>query len=183
VNNHVQGAKLLTWSLWWTIATNIIAADATTYFHNLYSSPSIFRTIKSRMVRWAGHVARMGEKRNACRIFVGFPVWKRQLVRPRRRWVDNIKMDLREIGWNGMDWIDLAQDRYQWRALVNTVMNLRVPLNAEKFLSSCTIGDFSRRAQLREWEWVKKLSNKNTASFFSMPCSQVSSECVPPLMS
>jgi hypothetical protein len=62
--------------------------------------------------------------------------------------VDNIKMDLREIGWGGMDWIDLAQDRVQWKVLVNTVMNLRVPLNAGKFLSSCTIGGFSRRAQL-----------------------------------
>jgi hypothetical protein len=64
--------------------------------------------------------------------------------------VDNIKMDLREIGWDGMDWIDLAKDRYQWRALVNTVMNLRVPQNAGNFLSSCTIGGFSRRAQLHE---------------------------------
>jgi hypothetical protein len=64
--------------------------------------------------------------------------------------VDNIKMDLREIGWDGMDWIDLAQDRNQWRALVNTAMNLRVPQNAGKFLSSCTIGSFSRRARLHE---------------------------------
>jgi hypothetical protein len=64
----------------------------------------------------------MGEKRNAYRILVGKPEGKRSLGRPRRRWVDNIKMDLREIGWNGMDWIGLAQDRDQWRALVNTVM-------------------------------------------------------------
>jgi transcription termination factor 2 len=83
--------------------------------------------IKSRRMRWAGHVARMGEKRNAYRIFVGKLEGKRPLGRPRRRWVDNIKMDLREIGWDGMDWIDLAQDRDQWRALVNMVMNLRVP--------------------------------------------------------
>jgi hypothetical protein len=62
--------------------------------------------------------------------------------------VDNIKIDLRETGWNGMDWIDLAQDRDQWRALVNTVMNLRVPYKSREFLSSCTIGGFSRRAQL-----------------------------------
>jgi hypothetical protein len=69
----------------------------------------------------------MGENRNAYRILVGNPEGKRPLERPRRRWVDNIKMDLREIGWDGRDWIDLAQDRDQWRALVNAVMNLRVP--------------------------------------------------------
>jgi hypothetical protein len=69
----------------------------------------------------------MGEKRNACRILVGKPEGKRPLGRPRRRWLDNIKMDLREIGWGEVDWIDIAQDRYQWRALVNTVLNLRVP--------------------------------------------------------
>jgi hypothetical protein len=69
----------------------------------------------------------MGETRNAYRILVGKPEGKRPLARPRRRWVDNIKTDLREIGWDGMDWIDLAQDRDKWRALVNTVMNLRVP--------------------------------------------------------
>jgi hypothetical protein len=84
------------------------------------------------------------------RILVGKPEGKRPLGRPRRRWVDNIKMDLREIGWDGMDAIDLAQDRDQWRALVNTVMNLRVPQNAGKFLISCTIGSFLRRAQLHE---------------------------------
>jgi hypothetical protein len=68
----------------------------------------------------------MGEKRNACRILVGMPEGKRPLVRPRRRWVDNIKMDFRERGWDGTDWMDLVQDRDQWRALVNTVMNLWV---------------------------------------------------------
>jgi hypothetical protein len=82
--------------------------------------------IKSRRMRWAGHVAHMEEKRNAYRILVEKPEGKIPLGRPRRRWVDNIKMDLREIGWDGMDWIDLAQERDQWRALVNTVMNLRV---------------------------------------------------------
>jgi hypothetical protein len=81
---------------------------------------------------------------------VGKPEGKRPLGRPRRRWVDNIKMDLREVGWDGMGWIDLAQDRDQWRALVNTIMNLRVPQDAGKFLSSCTIGGFSRKSQLRE---------------------------------
>jgi hypothetical protein len=74
-----------------------------------------------------GHVARMGEKRNAYRILVGKPEGKRPLGRPRRKWVDNIKMDLREIGWDGVDGVDMAQVRDQWRALVNTVLNLRVP--------------------------------------------------------
>jgi hypothetical protein len=75
----------------------------------------------------------MGAKRNTYRIFVGKPEAKRPLARPRRMCEDNIKTDLREIEWDGMDWIDLAQNRDQWRALVNTVMNLRVPLNAAKF--------------------------------------------------
>jgi hypothetical protein len=79
--------------------------------HSFYASPSIIRMIKSRRIKWAGHVARMGEKRNACRILVGKPEGKRPLGRPRRRWANNIKMDLREIGWDGMVWIDLAQDR------------------------------------------------------------------------
>jgi hypothetical protein len=83
--------------------------------------------IKSRMIRWTGHVARMGEMMIAYRILVGKPEGKRPLGRKSRRWVDNIKMDLTEIGWDGMDWIDLAQDRDQWRVLVPTVMNLRVP--------------------------------------------------------
>jgi hypothetical protein len=95
--------------------------------HYLYSSPSIIRMINSRRMRMAGHVARMGAKSNAYRILVGKPEGKRPLGRPRHRWVDNIKMDLREIGWDGMDWIDLAHDRDQWRVLVNTVINLHVP--------------------------------------------------------
>jgi hypothetical protein len=78
--------------------------------HNLYSSPNITRMIKSRKMRWVGHVAHMGEKRNAYRILVETPEGKRPLGRPRRRWVDNIKIDLKDIfiGWDGMDWIDLA---------------------------------------------------------------------------
>jgi hypothetical protein len=95
--------------------------------HNLYSSPNIIRIIKSRRMRRAGHVARMGEKRNVCRLLVGKPEGKRALGRPRRRWMDNMKMDLLEIGLNVVDWIGLAQDRYRWRALVNLVMNLWVP--------------------------------------------------------
>jgi hypothetical protein len=79
------------------------------------------------MRSFIGHEARMGQKRNAYRILVGKPKGKRPLGRPRRRLVDNIKIDLREIEWNGVDWIDLAQDKDQWRALLNTVMNLRVP--------------------------------------------------------
>jgi hypothetical protein len=78
-------------------------------------------------MRWAGHVERIGEKRHARKILVGKPEGKRPLEIPRRRWEDNIKMDLREIRWGGWDWIDLVQDRDQWRALVNMVMNLRVP--------------------------------------------------------
>jgi transcription termination factor 2 len=95
--------------------------------HNLYCSASIIRIIKSRGMRWAGHVARMGEKRIVYGILVGNSEGKRPLGRPRRRWKDNIRMDLREIGWGNMDWIDLAQDRYQWRALVNTVIKFQVP--------------------------------------------------------
>jgi hypothetical protein len=95
-------------------------------FHSIVVE-TIIRVIKSRRMTWAGHVARMGEKRNAYRILVGKPEGKRPLGRPRRRWVDNIKMDLRETGWDGADWMDMAQDRDQWRALVNTVLNLRVP--------------------------------------------------------
>jgi hypothetical protein len=93
----------------------------------LYSSPSIVRVIKARRMRWAGHVARMGEVRGACNILVGRPEGRGPLGRPRRRWEDNIKLDLRETGFGAVDWINLAQDRDRWRALVNTVMNLRVP--------------------------------------------------------
>jgi hypothetical protein len=95
--------------------------------HNLYSSSNIVRVIKSRRMRWAGHVARMGEGRGVYRVLVGRPKGKRPLRRPRRRWKDNIEMDLREIGIDGVNWIRLAQDMVQWRAFVNTIMNLRVP--------------------------------------------------------
>ncbi|KAJ4433905.1 hypothetical protein ANN_16218 [Periplaneta americana] len=93
--------------------------------HSLYSSPGIIRNIKSRRLGWAGHVARMGESRNAYGVLVGRPDGKRPLERPRRRWEDNIKMVLREVGYD-RDWIDLAQDRDQWRAYVRAAVNLRV---------------------------------------------------------
>jgi hypothetical protein len=82
--------------------------------HDLYSSPSIIRIIRSRRMRWAGHVARMEEKRNAYRLLMGKPKGKRPLGRPRRRWVDNIRVDLGLVGWGDVDWIGLAQDRNRW---------------------------------------------------------------------
>ena len=78
-------------------------------------------------MRWAGHVARMGGERGLFRVLVGKPEGKRPLRRPRRRWTDNIRMDLQEVGCGYMDWIGLAQDRDRWRTLVSAVMNLRVP--------------------------------------------------------
>ena len=93
----------------------------------LYSSPNIVRVIKSRRMRWAGHVAHMGEGRGVYRVLVGKPKGKRLLGRPRRRWEDNIRMDLQEVGLGYEDWIRLAQDRDRWRVLVRAVRNLRVP--------------------------------------------------------
>jgi len=93
---------------------------------DLYSLPNILRVVKSRRMRWAGHVASMGEVRGVHRVLVGKPEGKRPLGRPIRRWEDNIKMDIQEVGGCG-DWMELAQDRDRWRALVNTVMNFRVP--------------------------------------------------------
>jgi len=83
--------------------------------------------IKSKRMRWAGHVACMGEGRGVCRVLVGKPEGKRPLGRPRRRWDDNIKMDIQEVGCGGMEWIELAQDRDRWQAIVTAVMNLQVP--------------------------------------------------------
>jgi hypothetical protein len=95
--------------------------------HSLYSSLNIVRVIKSRRMRWVGYVACMGEERDVYRVLVGRPKGKRPLGRPRHRWEDNIEVDFREIGINGANWIQLAQDRVQWRAFVNMVINLWVP--------------------------------------------------------
>ena len=97
--------------------------------NDLYPSPNIARVIKSRRMRWAAHVARMGEERGVCRVLLGKPEGRTPLGRPARRWVDNtsIRMDLQEVGFGYMGWIGLAQGRDRWGTLVNVVMNLRVP--------------------------------------------------------
>jgi hypothetical protein len=95
--------------------------------NGLYPLPNMVRVIKSRRCKWAGHVARMGEGRGVYRVLVEKPEGKRPLGRPRRRWEDNVRMDLQEVGCGCEDWIGLAQDRVRWRALVSAVRNLRVP--------------------------------------------------------
>ena len=95
--------------------------------NDLYSSPNFVRAIKSRRMRWAGHVARMGQEMGVYRVLVGKPEGRRSLGRPRRRWVDNIRMDLQEVGCGYMDWIGMVLDTEIWRTLVSAVMNLRVP--------------------------------------------------------
>ena len=95
--------------------------------NDLYSSPDTVRVIKSRRLRWAGHMARMKEGRGVHKVLVGKPEGKRPLGRPRRRWEDNIKMDLQEAGRGCGEWIELAKDRDRRRALVSTVMNFGVP--------------------------------------------------------
>ncbi|KAJ4446880.1 hypothetical protein ANN_13580 [Periplaneta americana] len=112
-----------------------------------------FSLSQKRRLRWAGHVARMGESINAYRVLVGRPEGKRALVRPRRRWEDNIKMDLREVGYDGRDWINLIQDRDQWRAYVRAAMNFRVPLKARDGVTG---------------EW-RKLHNTELHALYSSP--------------
>ena len=93
----------------------------------MYASSSIVWVIKSRRMRWAGHVARIGEEKGLYSILLGKPEGRRSVGRPRRRWVDNIRMDFQELGCGYMDWIRLVQDRESWRTLVSALMNLRVP--------------------------------------------------------
>jgi hypothetical protein len=92
----------------------------------VYSSPKIIRQIKSRKMRWAVHVARTAEESKVYKVLVGKPEGKRPLGKPRRRWENGIRMDLKEIGWGSVEWIHLAQDRDRWRVVVNTAMNLQV---------------------------------------------------------
>ncbi|KAJ4445390.1 hypothetical protein ANN_07195 [Periplaneta americana] len=127
-----------------------------TELHALYSSPDIIRTITSRRLRWAGHLARMGESRNAYRVLVGRPEGKRPLRRPRRRWEDNIKMELREVGYDGRDWINLAQDRDQWRAYVRAAMNLRGASQTPELFSLSHMRAGARRAMNAEGSNVQK---------------------------
>jgi hypothetical protein len=116
--------------------------------NDLYCSPNIVQVIKLRRMRWIWHVAWIWEERVLYRVSVCKPERKTPPGRPRHRWEDNIKMHLQEVGCGSMDWIGLAQDRNRWRAIVNVVMNLQVPLNAGNFLSSCEPVSFSTRIVL-----------------------------------
>jgi len=108
----------VTWE-WWRLHNEEL--------NDLYSSPNIVRVIKSRRMRWAGHLARMGEERRVYRVLVEKPEGKKPLGRPRRRWVDNIRTDLQELGCEYVGWIGLAQYKERWQTLLSEVMNLRVP--------------------------------------------------------
>ena len=124
---------------------------------DLYCSPNIVRVIKSRRMGWAGHVECMGEERGVYRVLVGKPEGRRPLG-TRRRWVDNIRTDLQEVGCGYMDWIGLAQDRDRWRTLVSAVMYLQVPWNGGNFLTSCKPVSFSRRTLhhgVSNWTWIQ----------------------------
>jgi hypothetical protein len=102
--------------------------------HKFYSSPDFIRQIKSKRMSWMGHVARMGEARNVCGVLVGKPEGRRPLGRPRRRWEDGIRMDLKDICWGGVEWIHLAQNRDRWRAVVNAVMDFKFWRNGVSLL-------------------------------------------------
>ncbi|KAJ4438518.1 hypothetical protein ANN_14463 [Periplaneta americana] len=146
-----------------------------TELHALYSSPDIIRNIKSRRLRWAGHVARMGESRNAYRVLVWRPEGKRPLGRPRRRWEDNIKMDLREVGYDDRDWINLAQDRDRWRAYVRAAMNLR---HGEKNLENVTHEEAVATLKATQDRVVLLVAKPETA--YMPPPPDVSSTPPPP---
>ena len=117
----------------------------TSLYRHVKVLPYFISHISHPIMRWAAHVAHMGEERGVYRVLVGKPEGRRPLVRPRRRWVDNIRMDLQEVGCGYMDWTGLAQDRDRWRTLVSAVMNLRVQWNVGNFLTSCKPVSFSRR--------------------------------------
>jgi hypothetical protein len=118
--------------------------------NDLCSSTNIVRIIKLRRIGWAGYVARIRDRRGVYSVLVGEPQGRRPLRRPRRRWKDNIMMDLQEVGFWYVDWMELSQDRNRWRALVSTVMNFLVPENAGNFLTSCKPVNFSRRTLIHE---------------------------------
>jgi len=128
------------------IDQNLLSDNVSPFYLGLRPTSGLKkRVIKSRRMRWAGHVARMGEERGLYRVLVGKSEGKRPLGRPRRRWVDNIRTDLQEVGCGYMNWIGLAQDRDRWRTLVSAVMNLRFLWNVGNFLTSSKPVSCSRR--------------------------------------